>query len=63
MLDEADCTAAEAEAIYRLTSLCRATDRFVLPPARRETAVQATEAPIEHKQSAGFGFLVKPGAS
>jgi nitrate reductase beta subunit len=44
MLDEADCSPAQAEAIYRLTSLGRAGDRFVLPPARRESAVQAAEA-------------------
>jgi nitrate reductase beta subunit len=37
-LQAADCSAAEAEAIYRLTALCRASDRFVLPPAQRESS-------------------------
>ena len=61
MLEEADCSRAEAEAIYRLTALCRTADRFVLPPAGRETAIQASEAPIACKQTAGFGFLDRPG--
>ena len=61
ILQEADCTSAEAEEIYRLTSLCRTSDRFVLPPSRRETAIETLETPIEHKQTAGFGFLVRPG--
>ena len=38
VLGEADVTSADAEAIYKLTSLCRVSDRFVLPPAGRETA-------------------------
>ena len=38
-LRAADCAPAEAEAIYRLTSLCRTADRFVLPPAQREAVV------------------------
>ncbi len=62
LLAAADCSAAEADAIYRLTSLCRVSDRFVLPPARRESAIQSLEDPLEHKQSAGFGFLARPGA-
>ena len=37
-LREADCTEEEAEAIYRLTSLCRAADRAVVPPSMREDA-------------------------
>ena len=37
-LHAADCSAEEADAIYRLTSLCRVGDRFVLPPAQREDA-------------------------
>ena len=38
VLGEADVTSADAEAIYKLTSLCRVSDRFVLPPAGREAA-------------------------
>ncbi len=60
MLAEADCTPEEAESIYRLTSLCTFEDRFVIPPAHREEAIQMLEDPMEHKQSVGFGFLSKP---
>ncbi len=60
MLAEADCTPEEAESIYKLTSLCTFEDRFVIPPAHREEAIQMLEDPMEHKQSVGFGFLSKP---
>jgi nitrate reductase beta subunit len=60
MLREADCSPEEAEAIYRLTSLCTFEDRFVIPPAHREEALQMLEEPHEHRQSAGFGFLSGP---
>jgi nitrate reductase beta subunit len=39
MLAEADCSMEEAEAIYRLTSLCTFDDRFVIPPMHREEAL------------------------
>ena len=60
MLSEADCSPAEAEAIYELTSLCTFDDRFVIPPMHREEAIQMMEDPLEHKQSVGFGFLSGP---
>ena len=60
MLREADCSPAEAEAIYRLTSLCTFDDRFVIPPMHREEAIQMMEDPLEHKQGVGFGFLSGP---
>jgi nitrate reductase beta subunit len=60
MLREADCTIEEAEEIYRLTSLCTAEERFVIPPSHREEAIEATKDPMEHKQEAGFGFLTGP---
>ena len=60
MLREADCSPEEAEAIYRLTSLCTFEDRFVIPPMHREEALQALEDPLEHKQGAGFGFISAP---
>jgi len=50
----------EAEAIYRLTSLCTFEDRFVIPPMHREEAVQMMMDPLEHKQSVGFGFMTGP---
>ncbi len=60
MLRLSDCTPQEAEAIYRLTSLCTFADRFVIPPAHREKAIAMLEDPLEHKQSVGFGFLAGP---
>jgi nitrate reductase beta subunit len=60
MLSEANCSPAEAEAIYELTSLCTFDDRFVIPPMHREEAIQMMQDPLEHKQSVGFGFLSGP---
>ena len=60
MLVEADCTAEEAEEIYKLTSLCTFQDRFVIPPAHREEAIQMTRDPLEYKQAVGFGFREEP---
>ena len=56
-LREADCSAEEAEAIYRLTSLCRVSDRFVLPPGGRELAASDPE---EEKRGSGFAFMPSP---
>ena len=60
VLREADCTPGEAEAIYRLTSLCTFDDRFVIPPMHREEAIEMMKDPHEHRQEAGFGFLAGP---
>jgi len=60
ILREADCTVEEAEEIYKLTSLCTVDDRFVIPPAHREEAIEALHNPMTHKQGAGFGFLSGP---
>lgn len=61
MLQEADCTPAEADAIYRLSALCTFDERFVIPPMHREEAIAMANDPLEHKQSTGFGFLTGPG--
>jgi len=60
MLIEADCSPEEAEAIYRLTSLCTFNERFVIPPEHREEAIEMVRDPMEHKQAAGFGFREEP---
>ena len=60
MLTEAGCSVDEAEAIYNLTSLARLEDRFVIPPAHREEAVEMMEDPLDHKRSTGFGFREEP---
>ncbi|MDT8325357.1 MAG: 4Fe-4S dicluster domain-containing protein, partial [Bacteroidota bacterium] len=60
-LKEADCTRDEAEAIYRLTSLCSFDDRFVIPPMHREEALEMLKEDVgEHKSSTGFGFVSGP---
>jgi nitrate reductase beta subunit len=60
MLREADCTVEEAEAIYRLTSLCTFDDRFVIPPMHREQAIEMLEEPQDYQRAVGFGFLSGP---
>ncbi|MBM4169342.1 MAG: nitrate reductase subunit beta [Ignavibacteria bacterium] len=60
MLTEADCSPEEAEAIYNLTSLCTFDDRFVIPPAHREEAIEMMLDPHEHRASTGFGFVDAP---
>lgn len=60
MFDHADCSADEAEAIYQLTSLCTFDERFVIPPAHREEAIEMLKEPWEQKGTVGFGFLNGP---
>jgi nitrate reductase beta subunit len=60
LLQEADCTETEADDIYRLTSLCTFNERFVIPPAHREQAIEMLQDPQERRQGAGFGFLEAP---
>jgi nitrate reductase beta subunit len=60
MLAEADCSPQEADAIYKLTSLCTFEDRFVIPPMHREEALAMMEDPRDHQASAGFGFVQGP---
>jgi len=60
MLNEAGSSVEEAEAIYRLTSLCTFKDRFVIPPMHREVAIEMLKDPNQHRQEAGFGFLAGP---
>jgi nitrate reductase / nitrite oxidoreductase, beta subunit len=57
---EAELTEEEAEKIYYMTCLCTFEDRFVIPPAHREEAIEMMRDPLEHKQSVGFGFLEGP---
>jgi nitrate reductase beta subunit len=59
-LAAADSSEEEAEAIYRLTSLCTFEDRFVIPPMHREEAIEMLEDPLQHKASVGFGFVQGP---
>ncbi len=60
MLREANCTREEAEAIYKLTALCKFEDRFVIPPMHREQAIEMMKEPHEHREEVGFGFVGAP---
>ena len=60
ILTEADCSVAEAESLYKLTSLCTFEDRFVIPPMHREEAIEMMKDPHEHRSETGFGFVQAP---
>lgn len=60
ILKAADTTKEEAEAIYKLTSLCTFDDRFVIPPSHREEAMEMIDDPHYRTKVAGFGFLSGP---
>ncbi|MEI6678884.1 MAG: nitrate reductase subunit beta [Mariniphaga sp.] len=47
-------TAEIADAIYRLTSLVKYDERFVIPPAHREEAIEMIESTDDRKGNAGF---------
>jgi nitrate reductase / nitrite oxidoreductase, beta subunit len=53
-------TARKAEDIYYLTSLAKFDDRFVIPPAHREQAMEALEFTGDQRGSVGFGFRRQP---
>ncbi len=60
LLAEAGSTEAEAEAIYRLTSLAPVDERFVIPPMHREEAIEMLDEPLAAKGFAGMGFRTPP---
>jgi nitrate reductase beta subunit len=49
-----------ADAIFRLTSLVKFNERFVIPAAHREEAMELLESTGDVKGNTGFGFLEKP---
>lgn len=49
-----------ADAIFRLTSLPLFDERFVIPPAHREEAIEMLENTADKKGNSGFGFNQKP---
>ena len=49
-------TPETAEEVYRLTSLAKFDDRFVIPAAHREQAIEMLEFTGDTKGSTGFGF-------
>ena len=56
VLPDVGFTAAQAEAIYRLTALANLDERFVLPPLQREQAIAAEL----RRGDSGFGHVVPP---
>jgi nitrate reductase beta subunit len=59
-LKGSDLSPDTADAIYRLTSLAHHRDRFVIPPAHREEAIEMIEQTETRKENTGFGFIEKP---
>ena len=49
-----------ADAIFRLTSLPLYTERFVIPAAHREEAIEMIESTADVKGNSGFGFKEPP---
>ncbi len=59
-LKEVKLSTDMADDIYYLTSLAKFDDRFVIPPAHREQAIEMLENTGDVKGSSGFGFIEKP---
>jgi len=59
-LAEVGSDPAEAEAMYRLTSIAAYDERFVIPPMHREQAIEMMGDTLEHKGSGGMGFRHRP---
>ncbi len=59
-LKDAGLTPEIAEDIYYLTSLAKFDDRFVIPAAHREQAIEMLEFAGDARGSVGFGFKEKP---
>jgi len=61
VLAEAGCTREQAEAIYKLTTLAKFDERFVIPPMHREEAIEMLEDDTgAAKGFAGMGFRKRP---
>ncbi len=60
MLDSVGISEQRAEDIYRLTTLPTLDERFVLPPYRREMAIEELNDPLSAKGAGGFGYLQQP---
>ena len=56
VLRDVGYTTEMADDVYRLTSLAKFDDRFVIPAAHREQAIEMLEFTGDRKGSVGFGF-------
>ena len=59
-LNDVGLDADTADAIYYLTALTKFDERFVIPPAHREQAIEMLEFTGDTKGSVGFGFRERP---
>ncbi|MCC6850274.1 MAG: nitrate reductase subunit beta [Deltaproteobacteria bacterium] len=59
-LQAAGLTEQSADDIFYLTALAKFNDRFVVPPAHREQAMEMIEFTGDVKGSTGFGFREQP---
>ncbi len=59
-LAEANCSAAEAEEIYRLTALPKEKERHAVPPFQRELPVEEVEDPAVYRGEEGLGGRKAP---
>ncbi len=57
-LADTDLNGQLADDIYYLTSLAKFDDRFVIPAAHREEAIEMMEFTGDVKGNTGFGFKV-----
>lgn len=60
VLQDTGLNSEMADAIHHLTAIARFEDRFVIPPAHREQAIEMLEDTGDVKGSVGFGFKEKP---
>lgn len=58
-LSDAGLTKEMAEGIFHLTALARFEDRFVIPPAHREQAIEMMDFTGDEKGEIGFGIKSK----
>jgi len=59
VLQEAGITAEMADGIFHLTALAKFEERFVIPPAHREQAIEMLDFTGDVKGESGFGFKSK----
>ncbi|MCB0404948.1 MAG: nitrate reductase subunit beta [Bdellovibrionales bacterium] len=59
-LTEVGLTPKIADDIYRLTALAPLEERFVIPPAHREEAIEMTKMVLVEQGDTGFGFTEQP---
>ena len=60
VIERAGLSAEDCEEIFRLTSLPTFADRFVIPAAHREYAIEMLSDPGQFKAESGVGFRAAP---